>query len=300
MTEQAALLAEIYQWPEEDAPRMIFADWLEDNGDPERAEFIRLQLQQARGDSGEEPTTRGRAAVLLAKHWKQWVAPLARLISGDGYEPHMPWLREKPEMALTKLLSHFPRGFVGELSMAVDRMLNHAEEILQRTVLTRLRLYGVGGKGRQLAGCPALRWIRELEFIDYYRQFIGPEDMAELAQSPYLGRLKTLRLARNNLGDEGVRALTEAGWLEGIEYLDLSDNGISTEGLAALIDCPRFRSLRVLHLDHNFFSDFGDRLLERSNWLGQLKFLSMRRSQLAADVYSTMRNQAPHLVLRID
>lgn len=31
--------------PDEDAPRLIYADWLEEQGDTDRAEFIRIQCE---------------------------------------------------------------------------------------------------------------------------------------------------------------------------------------------------------------------------------------------------------------
>src|SRR5687768_543816 len=34
--------------PAEDAPRLVYADWLEENGDPDRAAFIRTQCELAR------------------------------------------------------------------------------------------------------------------------------------------------------------------------------------------------------------------------------------------------------------
>ena len=42
-----AFLADIIENIADDAPRLVFADWLEDNGDPARAKFIRLQCQLA-------------------------------------------------------------------------------------------------------------------------------------------------------------------------------------------------------------------------------------------------------------
>jgi uncharacterized protein (TIGR02996 family) len=50
--EQAAFLADIQANPDDDRPRLVFADWLEDHGDPARAEFIRVQALWARfGDN---------------------------------------------------------------------------------------------------------------------------------------------------------------------------------------------------------------------------------------------------------
>ena len=41
MNTREAFLAEILATPDDDAPRMVYADWLEDNGDPQRADFVR-------------------------------------------------------------------------------------------------------------------------------------------------------------------------------------------------------------------------------------------------------------------
>ena len=48
VTERDAFLAEIIAHPEDDTPRLIFADWLEEHGEEERAEFIRVQCAMAR------------------------------------------------------------------------------------------------------------------------------------------------------------------------------------------------------------------------------------------------------------
>ena len=37
---------------EDDAPRLVYADWLEENGHAARAEFVRVQLQRARLPAG--------------------------------------------------------------------------------------------------------------------------------------------------------------------------------------------------------------------------------------------------------
>jgi uncharacterized protein (TIGR02996 family) len=47
-TTAAALLARILASPEDDAPRLVYADWLDEHGEPARAEFIRVQCELAR------------------------------------------------------------------------------------------------------------------------------------------------------------------------------------------------------------------------------------------------------------
>jgi uncharacterized protein (TIGR02996 family) len=48
MTTGDALLAAVLAAPDDDSPRLIYADWLDENGQPEQAEFIRVQCELAR------------------------------------------------------------------------------------------------------------------------------------------------------------------------------------------------------------------------------------------------------------
>jgi uncharacterized protein (TIGR02996 family) len=48
VTDQAPFIAAIIARPDDDLPRLIYADWLDENGECERAEFIRCQVELAR------------------------------------------------------------------------------------------------------------------------------------------------------------------------------------------------------------------------------------------------------------
>src|SRR6476659_1135869 len=74
MSDESALLAAIRAAPEDDAPRLVYADWLDEHGQPERAEFIRVQIELARRDA---PALRRRQAELLAEHHDAFAGPLA-------------------------------------------------------------------------------------------------------------------------------------------------------------------------------------------------------------------------------
>jgi uncharacterized protein (TIGR02996 family) len=54
MTDSDALLAAIRAAPDDDAPRLIYADWLDEHGQPERAEFIRLSVQCVRASVNDK------------------------------------------------------------------------------------------------------------------------------------------------------------------------------------------------------------------------------------------------------
>src|SRR4051812_31952597 len=69
-------LREICEHPDDDAPRLIYADWLDENGQPDRAEFIRVQIELA-GPPGENTKKRRnhlerRVRQLWKKHGKTW------------------------------------------------------------------------------------------------------------------------------------------------------------------------------------------------------------------------------------
>jgi uncharacterized protein (TIGR02996 family) len=77
-----SLLQEAKENPEEDAPRLVLADWLEDHGDTARAEHIRLQCCLAPGALPLEPGIRAdcqrRSQELLDRHGGAWLGPLWR------------------------------------------------------------------------------------------------------------------------------------------------------------------------------------------------------------------------------
>jgi uncharacterized protein (TIGR02996 family) len=57
MSTTKALLATIIANPQDDTARLVYADWLQENGDEDRAEFIRVQcaLAQKRLPAGSPP-----------------------------------------------------------------------------------------------------------------------------------------------------------------------------------------------------------------------------------------------------
>lgn len=53
MTPDDAFIDAIIAEPDADAPRLLYADYLEEHGEPERAEFIRVQCELARTLAGD-------------------------------------------------------------------------------------------------------------------------------------------------------------------------------------------------------------------------------------------------------
>jgi uncharacterized protein (TIGR02996 family) len=110
--EELALLAAIHAEPREDTPRLVYADWLQEHGEPEYAEFIRLQcrlrtpikINRDRKDTkrkegpGEEEL---RAIELCKAHGRKWCAPIARFLKWGQYLRGIPvFVFESPSVPL--------------------------------------------------------------------------------------------------------------------------------------------------------------------------------------------------------
>src|SRR5437588_9322349 len=89
--EVRAFLEDIRVHPDDDTPRLILADWLEEFGDEvdlARGELIRVQCALAR--PGRSPAAlRQRESYLLARYADDWLGPLARLAERWRFERGM-------------------------------------------------------------------------------------------------------------------------------------------------------------------------------------------------------------------
>jgi uncharacterized protein (TIGR02996 family) len=80
---EPALLRAILDDPEDDGIRLIYADWLEEHGRAERAEFIRAQIEGARlppAGTERRRALRARQAALVAEHSAAWAVDLPPLV----------------------------------------------------------------------------------------------------------------------------------------------------------------------------------------------------------------------------
>ena len=82
MTTEKALLAAIWNEPHDDTPRLVYADWLDEHDRPDRAEFIRAQVELARLDEWDDAdriaALRAREGALWARHAAAWRTKLKK------------------------------------------------------------------------------------------------------------------------------------------------------------------------------------------------------------------------------
>lgn len=130
-TNLAGILQDIIANPDDDFPRLVYADALDDAGEYEHAEFIRLQLQLARpnppGDGSLTGTTAWdrRERWLLLNRGQHWA---------DGFDVALADLRRFEHAVL------FHRGFPEGIGIPHDDWLARGWELAQRWPLRRVVL----------------------------------------------------------------------------------------------------------------------------------------------------------------
>jgi uncharacterized protein (TIGR02996 family) len=285
MTHDEAFLADICERPDSDAPRLIYADWLDEHGGPDgaaRAELIRLQCALARQpeEGPDRPRAQARCDALLAAHEAEWARPL------DGLAEHC----------------LFERGFVGEAEVTGEQLLRKGAELLRRAPLRRLTVRADSGQAGELAASPLLARVTRLEVRG---RGLGDEGAAALAASPFLGGLRALvlhhcgvgpaggralagaafaglerlNLGANDLDDEGVAALAAAPRLAGLRNLGLGANNLGRPAAAALAASPHLRRLEEVNLGANYLDDEAVRLLAASPASASLRVLDLRHNE---------------------
>jgi uncharacterized protein (TIGR02996 family) len=226
MSTEQALLADIQANPDDEAPRLVYTDWLQEHGQTERAEFMRVQT--ALGDAPEDREAylelRARESALLEEHGKEWFGPLKKL------------------GVLSWTLRH---GLVAGVTMHGRSFLNHGEELFRLAPVHAVALRGSTPILRELEECPLLErlWGLDLSAIRWF----GKGDVPRVL-SPRLAGLRWLDLSNGPLESAGVRALADLPHLSGLRRLVLRNVWLGEEGarvLAGHIDYPRVYAKKV-------------------------------------------------------
>ena len=265
--EAIALLRSIAHNPDDAEPRLVLADFLEEAGEVDRAEFIRLQVEQMPFRQGQvrwdiqEWTLREQE--LLDQHEKEWLAGLP-----EGLE----WF------FWGGLVEGVVVGSVADWQQAVG-------------VVDVRRVVWQGGESlflehaQLLAGLVAL----DLKYND-----LGSAGAEALAKSPHLTNLRELNLSSNGIGEAGAKALAQSPHLTNLRELDLTANGIREAGARALAKSPHLTNLRVLNLEYNKIGPAGAEALAQSPHLTNLRELNLRSNRIGKAGARALKN-SPYL-----
>jgi uncharacterized protein (TIGR02996 family) len=205
VSDEAALLAAIREHPEEDTPRLVYADWLDEQGGPEntkRAEFIRVQIELARlprEDVDPETAIRRvelehRAEEFSRAHRPALMAPGLAVVASLGSEFN--------SIALGECVRGFPRLMFG----GPDQFLTLGA-----------KLFELGPVHGLFGGAPASHNLTR-------------QNNGAFLSAPGLARLRRLSISVEPECGEG---LFHTGLLAGVEELAVSGGQLAVPGTAA-------------------------------------------------------------------
>jgi uncharacterized protein (TIGR02996 family) len=289
-----ALLREIIANPDDDVPRLVYADWLEEHGDGydrERAEFIRVQcrLTALAPDAPEREALVAREAELLRRNVQRWLAAFPA------------WLR--------KLHAHkikFERGLLAEVHVTGAQFIRQMGGVFRKAPVVSVRIDNLAGRLADVLACPHMARIHRLDLyalgrypnaadlvaqaatlanvrsLRLFGPVIGASGLSALLASPYLTRLESVDLPRHELGDAGCRILAVAGQHRGLRELKLAGNAITSAGVEALAGAACLESLTVLDLRNNPIGEAGVLALLDSPHLASCKLIVSKAGWSAA------------------
>lgn len=217
---EAALLRAIGEQPDEDTPRLMYADYLDEEGSPAqaaRAELIRLQVKQFRLPAGhpEAAALRERVRKLL-----------------DDWDTV--WQKDMPP-GFTRL-AYYSRGFPFRAALTASRADGADDPRLCPIDYLELTADVPAGELEAVFRCPIFARLRELvvcgDRVWHNTALLGPSGAVALAGGNF-PRLEWLDLSGHGIGDAGFLTLSESPGFPRLRYLDVRGNAISEAGLRA-------------------------------------------------------------------
>jgi uncharacterized protein (TIGR02996 family) len=232
---EVAFLRAIAAMPEEDTPRLVYADYLDELNDASataRAEFIRLQVHRARL-SHTDPTRESlqqRIDQILGDWDSAWQKEMPKGFKAlAGYRRGFAY-RAAADASAIERASDDPRTlFIEHLELNVDVSPTMLRVVVRHPLPARLSELIVRGEipiGWSGAKALAEGEYPQLEQLNLSRQAIGDVGLRYLCNSWGLMRLRELNLSNNDITDDGATALLRSNLFSRVR-LDLWGNPIS-------------------------------------------------------------------------
>lgn len=229
MSDRLGMIHAIHESPGDDLPRLAYADWLEENGEVEHAEFIRVEVALShtdREDPGWLPLFR-RELDLIRAHKDAWFGVWRS--QWIHYELH--------------------RGFIEELSTSIPgSVMPHLDWLFSHHSLLDLRVIGKLEEVRPLLHHPVASILARLS-IDSPQSSWSLWDPGRLGRVHLNDRPLVLSFAGHRAGPEFIDDLLASPHLGRLSWLNLSGNALALKGIGTLLDqleaFPRLKTLRL-------------------------------------------------------
>jgi uncharacterized protein (TIGR02996 family) len=234
--ELCGFLDGIKEVPDDDAPRLVLADYLEEHGHPERGELIRRQCEAARlAAAGRDAwQVERRERDLITDFAERWLAPWAKWL---GFERRR-FVRGLVDLSLPVADLCRIEAVVPDHARSaawVERLT--AAEVDDPAAAAALLRTTVAGK------VVALKVTGFRATAETVREIV-----CEVAASPAVGQLRELELAFRELTAEAAAALAGSRTLTRLAHLTLEYAAVDDAAAEILADprcLPSLTSLRV-------------------------------------------------------
>ncbi len=289
---EAGFLQDIFAHPEDDTPRLIYADWL-DNHQPARAQLIRVQCRLAKlePDDPDRELLEMQEQDLLKEHAAVWTG-------------HLPsWARKTAK---------FQRGFVNHLSTGardysrVNKLrlrvtfdslylnqLFRVQDLLDARLLAGIRRLTLTGGEAEVAHLLRSEQLADLESLELCACPVSEEVCQALVSNRRLDRLRRLVFTSTELGPDQARILSQAPLLSQLQELSINNGDPWTEAVRILGQSPHWRQLSRLSLAYCGLTAEEVRELIGSRMLRNVTALDLTRANLEVAIQDLV--QAPGL-----
>ncbi len=303
-SELVALLNACKQKPEDDVPRLILADWLEEQDETERATLLRLQCRERQLTAPEDKNELAHAFAeideLKRLHKSSWLGlledPYIRVELQYGLLAVSARTQALFDGALASVEVYEPCAWVDDLELLISQTTDlsqlAASPHWKRVPTLRLRYapiqtphlsFNTDDEDKEdidwvaLEELDAMDWLTNL---DLRKQAIGIEGARGLANWHHRERLRSLNLASGDLGKDAIHTLCFSNSFAQLVDLDLRANRIGDHASAALATSQAFPNLRTLNLSHNIIGDEGVTKLAYSPILAKVTQLNLYANQI--------------------
>jgi uncharacterized protein (TIGR02996 family) len=224
MSDETALLRAIAAHPDEDTPRLAYADWLDEHSPPApkgrgkkgrepteagnpRAAFIRGQVELARSkeDSMQRRELAFRCRQLLDEHEKDWIVPDELAVYDYGWS----------------------RGFVESFTTTPSDLDLQDAELFDTHPFRRVWLWKLKGK---IAAAELIPAENRITALDLTGNGLNLAQLKKLAKMSHFEDLRELGLMFNDLRDTAVKVLCGEPFFRRLELIRLGANPITDRG----------------------------------------------------------------------
>ena len=265
------MLREIVAEPDCDGPRLAFADLLEESGNQNWAELIRLQCEVA------------KTSERLAPHED----PIQRIESLKS-RCDKKWRRSLNELGVKKF--EIRRGMIEMVTLNASRALENGHQLLQEfPTIRHLKVTELAPHIDTFIDSP---WLSKITKLDLSWNRL--DSLAALSNGAYFDNVETLKLGNNLFLAGGLREFFHGSGFQNLLYLDVSNAHLGARAnVKTVFAGPMFKQIVALRATEMFWSE--EALLDM---LLNVEMPNLRHLEIAG--LGSLQSEPPAVLSQLD